>query len=352
MPVQSEQMNIRITDSSKESTVDAEVLARILQGIQRAVYIVAMDEGGHDPATPSYVPQSVQKNYPVRCLVPQHGSYALPLLIGNVDDLVVPEAARQVLDKIINCLKGVLSSDCAPFMENIRNGRLRVQLLDAFRSIFPKPGATWKLGITRPNMEEISFTGESVRNISTLKERLRQQRTTTQTITGNLQAMDFEAHKITILYPENNRELECFYDEQIEPELLETRRGLVQVTGIVVVGEEGIPSKIQAVENIQPLDLSDFSVSEVSCGASVLRFRSPMVLTPQLSDSQQFLMLHHDELDIDVIAQTREELLAELNEQIGLLWKEYALEDDSKLSKTASQLKLRLKEAIEEVFNK
>ena len=341
-----EAINIRIFETTEGSVVDAEVLARILQAMQRAVHILAMDEIGIDPASPGYVPQNIQRTFPVRCLVPERGSFSLPLQIGNLDDLTIPETAQNIMGRLMACMKGLVSDDPTPYTDQVRNGRFRVRLLDTFRTMLPKPGATWKLGISRPEAKEIILSSECVQHVSSLKERLHHREIVTQTITGNLQAMDFEAHKITILHPESNRELECFYNEEIEPELWETRRGLVQVTGIVVVDEQGTPSKIQDVKNIQPLDLSDFDIRDVPYEGFVLLFHAPLRLTPELTDSKQYMILRHEPLDIDVIAPTREELLTELYEQIGVLWREYAKEDDANLTPSARELKQRLLNAL------
>jgi hypothetical protein len=349
MSNQSEELNIRFFGVPEEAVVEAEVLAKSLQSLQRAVYILAMDHSNLDPSTSNYVPQNIQKNFPVRCLLPQKGSYALPLQIGNPADLTVPEAANHIANRLEACLQGLVSGDSKPYLEQVRNGRYRLRLLDVFRGMLPKPGAIWKMGVSRPNTEEIVLTGEYAQSVSLLKEQLRQTKIVSQTITGYLQAMDFEAHKITILYPENNRELECFYDEELETDLLETRRDLVQVTGTVVVDDHGIPQKIQAVTNIQPLDLSDFIISEIACGECLLQFREPLTLSPEPTETKQYLILRHDDLDIDVIALTREELLNELHEQIDVLWREYAKEEDARLTPAALVLKRRLLDAIQEV---
>jgi len=50
-----------------------------------------------------------------------------------------------------------------------------------------------------------------------------------------------------------------------------------------------------------------------------------------------------------VFAATREALLAELNEQIAMLWTEYALADDDVLDGVARQLKQALLAAFTEV---
>ena len=83
-----------------------------------------------------------------------------------------------------------------------------IPLLDAFRTMLPKAGATWKLGVSRPHAEETTLSGDCVRNISTLKERLRQQQAVEQTNKGPLAAMDVKALKSPRLYPQKKRVLE------------------------------------------------------------------------------------------------------------------------------------------------
>lgn len=348
MSFEPEKLDIRIFDDADEHLVDAEVLARILQGVQRAVHIIAMDENKCDPASLHYVPKGIQDAFLVRCKVPQPGSYVMPMQIGNPHDLAAPQSAKDVVDLLTELLAALAMGEHVPYIEKIQNSRYRIPLLDAFRGMLPKPGATWKLGISRPNIKETTLSGETVRNITMFKERIRQHRTVTQTIAGYLQAMQFEARKITILYPENNRELECFYNEELEPDLVDNRRDLVQVTGTVVVDADNVPIKIQDVESIQPVDLSDFVVKEIDCGQVMLRFSTPLTLTPELTESKQYMTLQHEGLCIDIIAPTREELLEELHQQIAVLWNEYALEDNGNLTPKAIDLKERLKAEIQE----
>lgn len=54
-------------------------------------------------------------------------------------------------------------------------------------------------------------------------------------------------------------------------------------------------------------------------------------------------------LALDVFAPTREALLAELNEQIAMLWIEYALAEDDSLDNVARQLKQALLAAFTEM---
>lgn len=342
-----EQIDLRIVGAAGETAVDAEVLAAVLLGLQRAVHAVAMDTRNEDPSSQSYVPRTIEKHFPVRCLVAKPGSYAMSILIGNPDDLVSPLAVKEVVGAMCDCLNALFNEITEPFYK-IKNPRYRVRILDAFRTMLPKAGSSWKLGIARPQYKELLLSGDDARKVTVMKERLRSQEIVAQTITGYLQAMDFDSRRVTIVYPETSRELECVYDSEWEPELIAARRGLVQVTGTVVLDASDHPLRITAVENIQPLDLSDFEVNEVSWGDTHIILREPLVLTPELTESKQHLVLHDDNWHIHVIAPTRDELLVELHEQIAVLWSEYGLEDEGKLAKSACTLRERMRAAIRE----
>jgi hypothetical protein len=121
--------------------------------------------------------------------------------------------------------------------------------------------------------------------------------------------------------------------------ILETRRDLIQVSGQVEDAEDGHPRKIVEVTRIEELDLSPFVITEISSGAPLAQ---PLRLAPFISEDQQSIQLHHEDLDIDVFAATRTELLKELRGQLDMLWTEYALEDDKNLSAPAQTLKKRL----------
>ena len=160
--------------------------------------------------------------------------------------------------------------------------------------------------------------------------------------------MEFAGRRITIVYPENNRELECVYDAEWEPDLVAARRELVQVTGTVSVDANDLPVRIHDVESIAPLDLSDFEVSEVEYSDGKLTIEPPLVLSPELTESDQYLTLVDEQWNIEVIATTREQLLTELHEQLIANWIEYAQEDDAALTDDAQVLKYWLLKNIKE----
>jgi hypothetical protein len=67
-----------------------------------------------------------------------------------------------------------------------------------------------------------------------------------------------------------------------------------------------------------------------------------------MDDTSQFLCLQEERLGIEVFAQTRDQLLRELQEQLVVLWQEYAAATDEALSPAALEIKRNLVAAIQE----
>lgn len=82
----------------------------------------------------------------------------------------------------------------------------------------------------------------------------------------------------------------------------------------------------------------------------MLKASPALSLEPVLDESKQLLCVEHVELGVNAYAPTREGLLAELNEQLVMLRKEYAQASGDELDIPARQLKgallSRFKEAV------
>ena len=74
-----------------------------------------------------------------------------------------------------------------------------------------------------------------------------------------------------------------------------------------------------------------------------------MTLDVELDDTKQLLYTVQPGLGIDVFAPTRDALLAELQEQLAMLWNEYALAADDEFDQPARQMKQALLAQFAEV---
>jgi hypothetical protein len=350
-----EQFQIRIFGQDDgEHTVDLETLTRVLQGIQKAITILAKDEL-HQSQSKS-LPAKTKRNFSIRCSVPQPGSYVIPIRYGAYDSVLMEdsilEATGLVADKFSLCLTALAAGTDNAF-KTIADPSGRKQLFAAFRAILPKPRDKWRLGISGRRITETGEIQYSSQTIQILKRfqdipQLHEE-ISLQTVTGHLVKMDFETHCITLKYPPTNTELECYYTDELEVELFENRRELLQITGNVTYeNDRETPKRIVDVQEIQFLDLSEFLLDSFSVDDRDVELKEPLALSPGLTECFQFMTLRDERLGIDVIAQTREELEEELYAELKMLWKQ-SQKPDEQLGKVFRDQKKNFLAAIKEV---
>ena len=347
-----EKFDVRIFDQKGDGYfVDLETLTHILQGVQKAILVLAKD-ALRLPSTKA-IPAKIKKTFSIRCSVPKPGSYVMPLEFGESNELFFEdsqlETPRFVADRFFDYLKALVSGDISEF-NKITDVAIRRQLLVACRPMLPKLGAKWRVGISRPTSQhEVQFTPKTIHNLKRIQEQvLIPEEASLQTVTGYLVKMDFESRCITLKYPLTKTELECYYTDELEVELFENRRELLQVTGNVTYERDReTPKKIVDVEDIQFLDLSEFVLESFSLDDAEIDFIEPLVLAPSLTESSQFITLQNELLGIDVIAQTREELEEALLDDLKILWEQSQM-PDSKLGKVFQEQKKNLLAATKE----
>ncbi len=92
--------------------------------------------------------------------------------------------------------------------------------------------------------------------------------------------------------------------------------------------------------------LAPFEIWEVPFDSQTIKFREPLSVTPQrmprepdATGDEEYLMVLHPELAIDVFAENREELLAWVHSDIRMNWKHFVSQNDSKLDHQARVIK-------------
>jgi len=82
-----------------------------------------------------------------------------------------------------------------------------------------------------------------------------------------------------------------------------------------------------------------------------MRMRRGAGLAPVVETVDGVFFVRLDSIGLDAFAETREGLAAEVSEQLAMLWKEYALADDSVLTGSARKVKRNLLASFEEVVH-
>ncbi|WP_295401591.1 hypothetical protein [uncultured Thiocystis sp.] len=325
-------------------TIRSESLVAMLSGLQQLAFLLARIETG-EPLGERFKPgRAMRKQFALRCGVPLAGSYALPLAMGDVDEL--PVGKLPILDQLQAIWAALAAQDHSTLARQLPEP-FKARALREFQRFLPKDQGSTRLYLhTRAAPEARPLTWRSARFIDTLLV-ADSTEDAVMTVTGELQRIDFATRQVTILYPPTRREIVCTYLPEIEDDLLDARKEPIQVTGRFVLDEEGNPSRLMDVSRIEPLDLSPLTIADLE--TSGLALRTPLEYIPTLDeDSQQYLCIEDPTLGLNVFALNREHLLAEIQEQLIMLWREYGCAPDDDLDTEARALKVCLHAALEE----
>ena len=344
------QLELKFEAANQSNQLPAMVLSQTVDGIQRAIHLLAMEHENRETRLRNRAPRDLEQKYLVMCSIPQPGSFRVPLSVGDpTSDFFAENDIVEVANKLEECFGIILSKAEEKLERLIPNPIRRLKILEALKCLVPKPQSKISLNIYGDGGKLLANGQKFFYAVHDFIKNSAHNEQTLQTITGKLLKIDFSEHKLTILYPVTNRELECCYDVTIEELLLENPRELIQVTGNVILDGEDNPKKIIDVCAICEVDASPIYLSEIKHGDKLLKFDQALSLEPQLDESKQFFSLTYPKLGIDTTGFTRADLEEELAYQIIFLWEVYACGDANKMTESAQNLKKALLENIVEV---
>ncbi len=327
----------------------AAVLVQILENAQRAFELIGVHVEGRGIKERARVSSSTSKRFQLVCQLPKPGSYAMPVNIGGASDLFSVDLANRAFGIFRDVMEKVSARSSVGLTDILPDERILRRVLEAVKGMAPRADAQWKLSLY--DVRDTSFSTFDVDTIPFVEETLVpvEQREAARVVTGELKSIDFAERKVTIIYPPTNKELACIYEDTVEDMLYEKRRDLIQVTGRVLLDERGEPKQIIDVTDIHDLDLSALMLDTVRFSGLSLKAVPELSLEIVLDETKQLLCIERNELGIDVFAPTRESLLVELQEQIWMLWQEYATASDEELDAPAYELKQALLARFSEV---
>jgi hypothetical protein len=336
-------------EGSDPHAVPADVLVQVLEHAQRAFQLIGRHVEGRGVKQRARIARSTSSRFQLVCKVPQPGSYAVPVEVGARTELLDADMAARSIEIFENLMRRISSKDASGLDQVLPDSSILRRILEAVKGMSPRGDAAWSLQIRDKSNTTFALLDRTA--VPFLQDTLvpPEQREAERVVTGELKSIDFAAHKLTIIYRPTSRELDCLYDESLEDLLYERRRDLIQVTGRVLLDDSGNPRQIIDVSDIADLDLSPIVMTSSQFGGRTLEASPPLVLTPQMDESEQLLFVEDDALGIEVFNVTREALLGELAEQLDMLWHEYALADDGALDAVARRRKKALLVRMKEV---
>ena len=323
------------TGGPQPHAVPADVLVQILEHAQRAFQLIGLYLEGRGIKQRARIARSTSNRFQLICKIPVTGSYAVPVEVGTRNQLYDEEMAKKATQIFEDLMRRVSSKDPRELTEVLPDQLILRRVLEAIKGMSPRADAGWTLQLQDENHQ--AFASLDYTAVTFLQETLvpPDQREAERVVTGELKSIDFAAHKLTIIYRPTSRELDCLYDESLEDLLYERRRDLIQVTGRVLLDDQGNPKQIIDVSDITDLDLSPFVLTRTRFRDRLLEIKPPLVLRPTMDDSEQLLCVEDEGLGIDAFASSRDSLVVEIAEQLDMLWQEFAQAGDESLDAVA-----------------
>jgi len=263
-------------------------------------------------------------------------------MIGDTSrGLFGPDAVEAVLGDLHGLLSAITDQDNRRTREALPDPNYRVAVLEALRKMTPPKRAGIEVALQSSSGEDLFVPNRCANFLDQLIERHSGDVTVTA-VTGRLIGIDFDRRRLRLHYPPTRRELQCFYQPDIEDMLLENTRDLIQVVGQVIIDANGEPERINDVEKIIEVDLSVIDVDGFEVGDKRVVAKQPVIFQPLLDDTSQYYTLQEAPFGIQLLAMFRDQLETDLYDELDFLWCQYAEENDEELSEDAQQLKRQL----------
>lgn len=335
-----------------DDVVPAAVLVQILQSAQQAFELIGIHVEGRSIRERARVSARTSERFRLICQLPRRGCYAVPVTVGaGSSDLIHAQLAERAVEIFQRLMQRVSARDASDLASVLPDERIRRRVLEVTKGMVPRAGSRWTVAIE--DAAGVRFATLDQAALPFLTEALVpvEQREAAKVVTGELKNIDFIERKLTIIYPPTGRVLECIYDEELEDLLYDCRRELIQVTGRVVLDDRDEPRQIIDVSDIRDLDLSPLEIDSIAQPRLRLAAAPSLVLQVHTDEMKQLLCVEDASLGISAFAPTRADLLSEVQDQLAMLWTEYALAADSELDEPARQLKQALRDRLSEAID-
>lgn len=346
MPEETAELKIQGVGPDANS-VPVDVLVRMLEGLQQMALIFAAATEGQAIQHRFKPSAELRGRYTLKCGVPKPGSYIMPVSLVDTSAPNQLQPPPPILEPIRQFIDAAAKDDSESMRRLLPESRHRERALRELRSFAPKGGDQWTATFALPDRPAAAIDAR----ITKVAERLLAagaEEQTLMTVTGELIKIAFDERKLTIRYPVNNQEIECSYVAEIEDDLLESRRGPIQVTGTFTLDAQGQPIRLSDVTRIEPVDLSALVFPRIESGGRTLSATPELRLTPHLDESQQLYVVENADLDLSVCAYTREDLADEIAAHLLFAWDEYALANPDTLTSKAQELRKALRARFKE----
>jgi len=319
--------------------------------MQRVVHLLALLEEGRAVRQRVRVTHDIERKYSLICGIPEEGGYAQPLEIGiEGPDLFDKQHIEKVAQTTQKVIRAVDQGDKESLKTLVPEDLYRKNIVSAFSEMLPAKRYGIVLDIEDYKKEKILRGKQAQKNVERLRMRPSPEpEATLAYVTGFLIEMKFEERRLRLKLPISGRALDATYSDDFEPVLLDHPREIIQVHGNVTYDDSG-PISISGVDEVLEVDESPIEIAMFDWNGLTLRAQEPPSFNVSFDNELQAYELTGP-FGVTIYAETQPQLEMRLQEELSLLWREYALAEPESLTIAAQNLREDLLSTFKEVAN-
>jgi hypothetical protein len=331
--------------------IPSDILNTAATELQNIVRLLAMSKKEMPIAQRARIPKEIEQGFTLFHGLPEEGGYAQPVRIESLhrESLFAQQEREEVSQQTRDLIQAAHKEDREKIASIIPFPAHRKRILRSLAAMAPKPGTGVVLNLEdnrKTRIADMGVVAEGAKTILSVRED-ESEGARKGYITGKLIVMQFHNRILRLALSGSGRTLDAGYAEDYEPELVQSRRNLIQIRGNITYGIDNIPDSIYDVDEILPIDTDPIEVSLVRKSGIVLRARQPLSFEIHFDEEESFYSLTGP-FGITLGAHTRPELEDMLYDCLAMLWEEYALEDPARLTEQAQRLRNDLRACLEE----
>ncbi len=328
-----------------EHSLPADVLVKSLRQVQHIVYLLAKLHRGDEHGQRVRFSYDLTQRFALICRMPEAGSYALPVDIGDLSVQAFPGNGGddgdivEVSELFHRVSRAVNAGDFPSLCREIPDNSYRKSLIKAYKKTQPPKRSGIAFSIEDYKHRKLFDESDSTDAFAKLDSRSEESdsRNIPAYVTGTLVRIDFKGRRLQMKLLSGHI-LRVSYSNKCEFDLPDHPRELIQAHGNVTYDEYGTPTSLTCVDRIVEVDKSPIEIREVVFGGAHYRADPPLRFEVSFNPEDQLYDLD-GEFDINLSAETRPQLKDDLDDSLAMLWAEYAQEDRSRLSPKAQDLR-------------
>lgn len=320
----------------------APVLIESIAQIQRIVLLLAKMHRGEPLRQRASFSRALRDEFALLCHLPEAGSYAVPVEIGHQYPSVAPPDLVDVCELFHRVTRAVGGEDASTLPGIVTDTQYLGFLGDAYRKAQPAPQSGVSLSINDHRHRRI-LDGRRLLHALDAESLSPPQRVSENTVSGLLVGMDFHKRNIRLMRLDG-KVISVGYDEDAERPLLDHRRDWITLRGDVRYDSNRKPVSVKHARDFVTLE-GDIELRELSL-YNVLYRADPPLRFHVTYDAEDRLYDLDGDFEISLSADSRPQLLQELNEVLSMLWIDYAQEEPEQLSPSARELRTELSDRL------